>query len=95
MAKPVLVPINGYYERLGERPVSDATWKLIRSSIWQDSYSPEAAGEYPPNNQLYMPDNDWPALPQISPWWGVLLGGASLIISLLLLLERILTSAGN
>jgi hypothetical protein len=42
-----------------------------------------------------MPDNYGPALPQISPWWGVLLGGTSLIITLLMLLERIINSTGN
>jgi proteasome lid subunit RPN8/RPN11 len=94
MTKPMLTPINGYYERLDERPTSEATWTLVRSTIWQDSYLPEIDGEHSPND-LYMPDNDWPALPQISPWWGVLLGGTSLIITLLLLLERILSSAGN
>lgn len=93
MSKPILTPINGYYERLDKRPSSESTWQLVRSTIWQDSY-PAQEGQYAPND-LYLPDNDWPALPQISPWWGVLLGGTSLIISLLLLLERILESAGN
>ncbi len=94
MSKPILTPINGYYEQLDERPTTEATWELIRSSIWQDSYYLEETDKPVPND-LYMPDNDWPALPQISPWWGVLLGTASLIISLLLLLERIINSAGN
>lgn len=93
MSKPILIPINGYYERLDERPASETTWRFVRSTIWQDSYFPEG-GDYVPND-LYLPDNDWPSLPRISPWWGVFLGGTSLIISLLLLLERILSSAGN
>jgi proteasome lid subunit RPN8/RPN11 len=92
-AKPMLVPINGYYERLDERPNTNSTWRLLRSTIWQDSYSPGSTEPGP--NDLYMPDNYGPALPQISPWWGVLLGGTSLIITLLMLLERIINSAGN
>lgn len=91
--KPVLIPINGYYEKLDEQPVSKATWQFVRSTIWQDSYMPEGTGAYNPD--LYLPDNDWPALPQISPWWGVILGGLSLLISLLLLLDRLLSTAGG
>jgi proteasome lid subunit RPN8/RPN11 len=89
MTKPLLIPINGYYERLGEQPVSYATWEFVRSSIWQNSYLPEEAGASQADPDLYLPDNDWPALPQISPWWGVLLGGLSLLISLILLLDRL------
>ena len=92
-SKPMLIPINGYYERLDERPSTTTTWRLVRSTIWEESYSP-GIGE-PRPNQSYQPDSYGPALPQISPWWGVLLGGTSLIITLLMLLERILNSAGN
>lgn len=91
--QPELIPINGYYERLDERPASITTWKLVRSTIWQDSYMP-GGGEYA-HRDLYMPDNPWPALPPISPWWGVALGGLSLLISLILLLDRLLASAGG
>jgi proteasome lid subunit RPN8/RPN11 len=93
MTKPVLIPINGYYERLDERPASTATWELVRSSIWQSSYV--ADGEDRSQSDLYMPRNEWPALPSISPWWGVVLGGLSLLISLILLLDRLLSSAGG
>ncbi len=91
--KPALIPINGYYERLDERPSSTATWELVRSSIWQESYMPD--GMERPGTNPYLPANDWPALPQISPWWGVFLGGLSLLISLILLLERLLASSGG
>jgi proteasome lid subunit RPN8/RPN11 len=95
MSKPMLIPINGYYEKLDEQPVSKATWQFIRSTIWQDSYMPEGADGTPYNPDLYLPDNDWPALPHISPWWGVVLGGLSLLISLILLLDRLLSTAGG
>ncbi|MFZ0545674.1 MAG: Mov34/MPN/PAD-1 family protein [Candidatus Promineifilaceae bacterium] len=86
MTKTELIPINGYYEKLDELPISKATWQFVRSSIWGDSYYPEAAGAaYNPD--LYLPDNHWPSLPQISPWWGVFLGGLSLLISLYLLFQ--------
>lgn len=91
--KPTLIPINGYYERLDTRPNTNASWRLVRSTIWQDSY-PAGTAESGPND-LYMPNNYGPALPPISPWWGVLLGGTSLIITLLLLLERIINAAGS
>lgn len=100
MTKPILIPINGFYERLDEQPASTVTWQLVRSSIWETSYVPEDSRYLPEGDRfsqpdLYMPENDWPALPRISPWWGVLLGGMSLLISLLLLLDRLLSSAGN
>jgi proteasome lid subunit RPN8/RPN11 len=91
MVKPQLAPINGYYEILDQQPASTAGWNLIRSTIWQESYQPYVDQ---PARDLYLPQNDWPALPPINPWWGVLLGGLSLIISLLLLLDRLLSAGG-
>lgn len=83
-----LAPIAGYYELLDEREESIVSWKLVEASIWQADYSvtsPTAVSD-----QVYVPANDWPALPPISPWWGVLLGGASLVLTLLLLLDRLI-----
>ena len=45
------------------------------------------------SSEVFTPPSDWPSLPAISPWWGVVLGGLSLLISLLLLIERLLGGA--
>ncbi len=84
-----LAAIGGYYELLAESEDSIVSWKLVDASIWETSYRPE-----PPSylsDQVYVPANEWPALPPISPWWGVLLGGISLVLIILLLLDRLLT----
>ena len=90
--KLIIAPIDGYYELLDEHANSILPWKTVRSSVWkQGAYWVREAGE---SDRVYFPDNDWLSLPPISPWWGVILGGLSLLISLLLLLERLLAGGG-
>jgi proteasome lid subunit RPN8/RPN11 len=85
-----LVEINGYYELLDEQIGSVVTWQFLRSSVWREgAYRSEAM---PRTGQVYAPSNAQPALPPISPWWGVLIGGLSLLLSLLLLIDRLLAS---
>jgi proteasome lid subunit RPN8/RPN11 len=86
-----LAPISGYFEIVEESSESVATWKLVEAKIWDTSYTPESAATL--SDQVYVPANDWPALPPISPWWGVLLGGVSLMLVLLLLLDRLIALA--
>ena len=86
-----LAPISGYFEIIEESSESVATWKLVEARIWDTSYTPESSATL--SDQVYVPANDWPALPPISPWWGVLLGGVSLVLVLLLLLERLIALA--
>jgi len=84
-----LAAIGGYYELLAKSEDSVVSWKLVDASIWETGYTPK-----PPSylsDQVYVPANEWPALPPISPWWGVLLGGISLVLIILLLLDRLLT----
>jgi proteasome lid subunit RPN8/RPN11 len=83
-----LAPITGYYELLDERDKSIVSWKLVEASIWQAEYITASPTEV--SDQVYVPANDWPALPPISAWWGVLLGGISLVLTLLLLLDRLI-----
>jgi len=89
--KLTLAAINGFYELLDEQNSSVSNWQLVESSVWRQGGYQHQGDEV--SNQVYAPNNDWPALPAISPWWGVVLGGLSLLISLLLLLERLLTGA--
>ncbi len=86
-----LAPATGYFEILEESSESAATWKLVEAKIWDTSYTPESSAAL--SDQVYVPANDWPALPPISPWWGVLLGGISLMLVLLLLLDRLIALA--
>jgi proteasome lid subunit RPN8/RPN11 len=86
----VLAPLPGFEERLDEQVSSVISWQLVPATIWQHGgYRPDGGR---PGSQVYVPTNDWPSLPPINPWWGVILGGISLLVSLLLLLERILNA---
>jgi proteasome lid subunit RPN8/RPN11 len=94
-----LAGLPGYYEQMDQQNSSVVSWRFIRASIWrQGGYLP--TGNLPSgkglaefqNSDVYGPNSDWPSLPVISPWWGVALGGLSLLISLLLLLDRLLGS---
>jgi proteasome lid subunit RPN8/RPN11 len=89
--KPKLSSIDGFYELLDVQEASVVNWRFVESAVWQQ-------GGYPPSgyelsNQVYAPSNDWLLLPAISPWWGVILGGLSLLISLLLLIDRLIAGA--
>lgn len=86
-----LAPTAGYFEILEESSESVATWNLVEAKIWDTSYPPESSAAL--SDQVYVPANDWPSLPPISPWWGVLLGGISLVLVLLLLLDRLIALA--
>ena len=83
-----MTPLNGYYEIAGESRESITSWSFVDAKIWDTSYPPEAAPQL--SDQVYVPPSGWPSLPPISPWWGVLLGGTSLILVLLLLLDRLI-----
>ncbi len=87
-ADPKLIAIEGYYELLDEQKSSVASWRFVQSSVWQQGSYASSYDEV--SNQVYAPASDWLNLPAISPWWGVLLGGLSFLISLLLLLDRLL-----
>jgi proteasome lid subunit RPN8/RPN11 len=87
-----LKPLAGYYELQDEQKGSVVTWQLAEATVWK------SGSFYPPgtavSDQVFVPANEWPSLPPINPWWGVLLGGTSLILTLLILLDRILGLIG-
>lgn len=85
-----LKSIDGYYELLDEQETSVVNWRFVESTIWHQGGYYQSGDEL--SNQVYAPANDWPLLPTISPWWGVILGGLSLLISLLLLIDRLLAN---
>ncbi len=83
-----LKPLAGYYELQDEQNGSVVTWQLAEGTVWQSgSFYPQGTAV---SDQVFVPANEWPSLPPINPWWGVLLGGTSLILTLLILLDRIL-----
>lgn len=83
-----LSSIDGFYELLDEQETSVVNWRFVESAVWQQGGYPHTGPGL--SNQVYAPANDWPLLPSISPWWGVILGGLSLLISLLLLIDRLI-----
>ena len=84
-----LSEIDGYYELLDEQIGSVVSWQFLRSSVWHEgAYRSEAM---PGRGHVHAPANASPTLPPISPWWGVLLGGLSLLLTLLLLIDRLLS----
>jgi proteasome lid subunit RPN8/RPN11 len=83
-----LKPLAGYYELQDEQDVSVVHWQLSEASVWKPGAFSHPGMRV--SDQVYVPANDWPSLPPISPWWGVVLGGISLILTLLILLDRIL-----
>jgi proteasome lid subunit RPN8/RPN11 len=85
-----LAPVATFYEICDEQENSLTRWHIVPASTWTpEHYSGQNAEE---GTEVYMPATEWPALPAISPWWGVLLGSLSLLISLILLLERIFSA---
>jgi proteasome lid subunit RPN8/RPN11 len=86
-----LSEIDGYYELLDEQIGSVVSWQFLRSSVWREgAYRSEAM---PRAGQVHAPPNASPMLPPISPWWGVLIGGLSLLLALLLLIDRLLAGS--
>ena len=88
--EPNLAEIDGYYEILDEQIGTVVTWQFLRSSVWREGAYP--SDTLPRMAQIYAPTNARPSLPPISPWWGVMLGGLSLLLTLLLLIDRLLAS---
>jgi proteasome lid subunit RPN8/RPN11 len=88
VGKLKLSSIDGFYELLDVQDTSVVNWRFVESAVWQQGVYTQTGYEL--SNQVYAPANDWPLLPAISPWWGVILGGLSLLISLLLLIDRLI-----
>jgi proteasome lid subunit RPN8/RPN11 len=86
-----LTPLSGFTENMEQQNISMARWRYVPSPVWQ----PGQAASTSALRQVYGPSSEAPSLPAISPWWGVVLGGLALLISLLLLLDRLLSTTGS
>ena len=75
-----ILPITGFYEWLDQKPGSLVGWQITNEPFTETS------------SRVMLAQHVGPGLPPISPWWGVFLGSLSLIISLALLLERLLSA---
>ncbi len=75
-----ILPIAGFYEWLDQKPGSLVGWEITNQPYTEAS------------SHVMLARHVGPGLPPISPWWGVFLGSLSLLISLGLLLERLLTA---
>ncbi len=90
-ADDLITPLSGFWEMPDQEHAELRTWDYVQAAVWSQNYQMSTAKSAP--SQVYSPEGEWQLLPQISPWWGVLLGGLSLLISLLLLLDRLLASS--
>lgn len=87
-----LAAISGFWELTDDNNGTVAGWNYRKAATWPER--PAIANPRLINEQTYSGKDDWPLLPPISPWWGLLLGALSLLISLLLLLDRLFASPG-
>jgi len=85
--KSYLIGIDGFYEVLDLQDQQSVNWRFVDPRLaYSDTKSVPVT-----NSSIITPVNDWPSLPPISPWWGVLIGGIGLLISLILLIDRLLS----
>ena len=87
-----LVALSGFWELVDDSNGTIAGWKYRKAATWPEL--PAIENPRMRSEQTYTGKDDWPLLPPINPWWGVLLGGLSLLISLLLLLDRLFAAPG-
>lgn len=83
--------LTGFWEIPDKEQAEIRTWDYVQAAVWSQNHQNILTRAAP--SQVYSPEGEWNILPQINPWWGVLLGGLSLLISLLLLLDRLLATA--
>ncbi len=86
-----LAPLPGFWEVPDAEKAEFRTWDYVAAAVWSQKHQNRLNRSA--SSRVYTPDGDWHILPPINPWWGVLLGGLSLLISLLLLLDRLLATA--
>jgi len=87
----LMTALSGFWEVPDQEHAQLRTWDYVQAAVWTQDYLKQLARPAP--SQVYSPEGQFQLLPQINPWWGVLLGGLSLLISLLLLLDRLLATA--
>jgi proteasome lid subunit RPN8/RPN11 len=82
-----ILPLPGFYEQLDRQPESMLPWQPVKPQSWASAG--ELLQQARRAMQPYTPHPGYqPMLPPISPWWGAVFGGLSLLISLFLLFER-------
>ena len=77
-------PITGFYEWLDVQAKPIVTWEVTHRGFRR---STELQG-----NDIRLSASPSLSLPAINPWWGLIFGGLSLLISLFLLIDRFLLS---
>ncbi|MDX1615194.1 MAG: Mov34/MPN/PAD-1 family protein [Candidatus Promineifilaceae bacterium] len=83
-----LTAMTGFFEKLELESDSLTTWKPLTSALV--GHYPTALSERSERRNALASSANGVGLPPVNPWWGVALGGLSLLISLALLIERVL-----
>ncbi len=87
-----LAPIPGFYEVFNRDEQIPFDWEFVPLQAW--SLPAHTSAFQGVKGTVYTPSSNWPSLPAISPWWGVVIGSLSLLLSLILLVDRLITSGG-
>lgn len=87
-----LGPIPGFYEVLSDAEESAFNWRYVQAGTFYEEWRQPSRPAT--NGTVYALANSWPSLPAISPWWGVLLAGISLLLNAILLWDRFFSAAG-
>jgi proteasome lid subunit RPN8/RPN11 len=88
--RPSLTGLPGFHELLELQQTSVTPWTVVTPAVHPELSA--VTGRTARLGRVSYPPSQRPSLPPISPWWGVVLGGTSLLITLILLLDRLLSS---
>ena len=85
-----LVPLPGFYEVV-EQEESILPWRPVRSTVWEQTYEQYLAQqqqrkEAAVSAAIATTVPQWPSLPPVNPWLGILAGAFGALLTLLLLL---------
>lgn len=88
-----LVPLPGFYEIVTEEE-SALPWKAVRSTVWEETYEEHLAQQRgkqtPARSGVVTPVPQWPALPPINPWLGLLAAAFGIFLTLFLLIAVVI-----
>ncbi len=75
-----LTPLAGFYELVDPEAGASVNWRMVRTSVWQETYEEHLAHER--ETPDYAPAADWRANPA---QWGLIVGALGLLLSFFLL----------
>lgn len=88
-----IVPLPGFYEILAEEE-SALPWRAVRSAVWEETYEEhlvqQQGKQRPATSGVVTAVPQWPALPPINPWLGVLAGAFGVFLTLFLVVAVVI-----